>query len=142
MLIKDSLQIYTENNYPDLKNKGIFLDIIIYSLLAYNYYFGNSEIYTIFFKYLFVFLLVRFLFNITTNYQKKNDKQEYKNYFQLDAYIGIFVLIIFLGILDLNIYTQIPLILLFTLFSSCIYGNTTNNLLTVVLVYNLLQVNF
>ncbi len=138
LIIKDTLQEYTSVNYPDIKSKEIFVDIILYSLVAYSYYFGNSELYTKFIKYLFAFLFIRYIFNLITNYTY----QDAKNHFQLNSYIGIFVLILFLGNFDLNIYTQCVLVFLYTLFTSVIYGYTTDNLLTVVLVYNLLQINF
>lgn len=137
LTVKDSLQEYTKVNYPDLNNKGVFLDIIVYSLIAYSYYFGNSELYTKFFKYLFAFLLLRYVFSLMTNYTIKDSKV----YYQLNSIIGIFVLVIFLGNFDLNFITQIILVLSFTLISSLINGNTTDNLLTVLVVYHLLQIS-
>lgn len=138
LVIKDTLQEYTKINYPDIKSKEIFVDIILYCLIAYSYYFGNSELYTKFIKYLLAFLFIRYMFNLITNYTYNDSK----NHFQLNSYIGIFVLILFLGNFDLNIYTQCILIFLYALFTSAVYGYTTDNLLTVVLVYNLLQINF
>ena len=138
LIIKDFLQEYTKVNYPDIKSKEIFVDIILYSLIAYSYYFGNSELYTKFIKYLLAFLLIRYLCNIITNYTYDDSK----NHFQLNSYIGIFVLILFLGNFQLNIYTQCALILLYTLFTSAVYGYTTDNLFTIGVVYNLLQINF
>ena len=144
LAIKDSLKEYTEINYPDLKNKGVLLDIILYSLIAYSYYFGNSELYTKFFKYLFAFLFLRYIFSIITNYTitiTENQEQKEKVYFQLNSTIGIFVLVIFLGNFDLNFLTQIILVLIYAIFSSLINGYTTDNLLTVLVVYNLLQIS-
>ena len=142
LTIKDSLQEYTEINYPDLKNKGVLLDIILYSLIAYSYYFGNSELYTKFFKYLFAFLFLRYIFSIITNYTiTENQEQKAKVYFQLNSTIGIFVLVIFLGNFDLNFLTQMILVLIYAIFSSLINGYTTDNLLTVLVVYNLLQIS-
>lgn len=148
LIVKDSLKEYTEINYPDLKNKGVLLDIILYSLIAYSYYFGNSELYTKFFKYLFAFLFLRYTFSLFTNYtitesndqKTQNDKKE-KVYFQLNSMIGIFVLVIFLGNFDLNFLTQIILVLIYAIFSSLINGYTTDNLLTVLVVYNLLHIS-
>jgi L-asparagine transporter-like permease len=147
LTVKDSLQDYTKVNYPELNNKGVFLDILVYSLLAYSYYFGNSELYTKFFKYLFAFLLLRYLFSILTNYTTKDtkdtkDKGDTKDkiYYQLNSTIGIFVLIIFLGNFDLNFITQIILVLSYATIASLINGYTTDNLLTVLVVYNLLQI--
>lgn len=147
LTVKDSLQEYTKVNYPDLNNKGVFLDIIVYSLIAYSYYFGNSELYTKFFKYLFAFLLLRYIFSLMTNYTVKSDTiksdtvKDSKVYYQLNSMIGIFVLVIFLGNFDLNFITQIILVLIYTLFTSLINGYTTDNLLTVLVVYNLLQIS-
>ena len=144
LTVKDSLKEYTEKNYPDLKNKGVLLDIILYSLIAYSYYFGNSELYTKFFKYLFAFLFLRYIFSIITNYTITNytitENQKEKVYFQLNSTIGIFVLVIFLGNFDLNFLTQMILVLIFAIFSSLINGYTTDNLLTLLVVYNLLQI--
>lgn len=142
LTVKDSLQEYTKVNYPNLNNKGVFLDILVYSLIAYSYYFGNSELYTKFFKYLFAFLLLRYIFSLMTNYTIKSDTvKDSKVYYQLNSMIGIFVLVIFLGNFDLNFITQIILVLIYTLFTSLINGYTTDNLLTVLVVYNLLQIS-
>ena len=136
LIIKDAFQDYIQTNYPEISSQKIFVDIILYLLVAYTYYFGNLALYTKFIKYLSVFLLTRFLFNIITNYTYSDNK----NHFQINSYIGIFVLIILLT--DVNIYTQGGLILFYTLFTSAIYGYTTDSLLTVMLVYSLLQVSF
>ena len=142
LTVKDSLQEYTKVNYPNLNNKGVFLDILVYSLIAYSYYFGNSELYTKFFNYLFAFLLLRYIFSLMTNYTIKSDTvKDSKVYYQLNSMIGIFVLVIFLGNFDLNFITQIILVLIYTLFTSLINGYTTDNLLTVLVVYNLLQIS-
>lgn len=146
LTVKDTLQDYTKVNYPQLNNKGVFLDILLYSLIAYSYYFGNSELYTKFFKYLFAFLFLRYIFSIMTNYNYtiKSDtinNQDSKVYYQLNSTIGIFVLVIFLGNFDLNFITQIILVLIYVLISSLINGYTTDNLLTVLVVYNLLQIS-
>lgn len=141
LTVKDTLQEYTIVNYPQLNNKGVFLDILLYSLIAYSYYFGNSDLYTKFFKYLFAFLLLRYIFSIMTNYTINNQDTKNKIYYQLNSTIGIFVLVIFLGNFDLNFITQIILVLIYTLISSLINGNTTDNLLTVLVVYNLLQIS-
>ena len=135
LTVKDTLQEYTKINYPGINNKGVLLDIILYSLIAYSYYFGNSELYTKFFKYFFAFLFLRYIFSIMTKYTTKD-----KVYYQLNSTIGIFVLIIFLGNFDLNFITQIILVLIYTIFSSLINGYTTDNVLTVLIVYNLLQI--
>lgn len=141
LTVKDSLQEYTIVNYPQLNNKGVFLDILLYSLIAYSYYFGNSDLYTKFFKYLFAFLLLRYIFSIITNYTINNQDTKNKVYYQLNSTIGIFVLVIFLGNFDLNFITQIILVLIYTLFTSLINGYTTDNLLTVLVVYHLLQIS-
>ena len=149
LTVKDTLQEYTKVNYPQLNNKGVFLDILLYSLIAYSYYFGNLELYTKFFKYLFAFLFLRYIFSIMTNYNytiksdTKSDtiNKDSKVYYQLNSTIGIFVLVIFLGNFDLNFITQIILVLSYALISSLINGNTTDNLLTVLVVYNLLQIS-
>jgi hypothetical protein len=140
LTVKDSLYEYTIVNYPEINNKSVFLDIFVYSLIAYSYYFGNSELYTKFFKYLFAFLLLRYLFSVMTNYTINQDQIKNKVYYQLNSTIGIFVLIIFLGNFDLNFFTQIILVLIYAIFSSLINGYTTDNLLTVLVVYNLLQI--
>lgn len=151
LVVKDILQDYTKLNYPDIYDKRVLVDIILYSLIAYSYYFGDHLLYTKFIKYLLAFLLIRYLFSIITNYTvndilvKENTKDTLvtnKNHFQLNSTIGIFVLIIFLGNFELNIITQISIILLYTLFVSAIYGYTTDNLLTIIVVYNILQINF
>jgi hypothetical protein len=141
LTVKDSLYEYTKVNYPEIINKGVFLDILVYSLIAYSYYFGNSELYTKFFKYLFAFLLLRYIFSILTNYTTKDTKDtKDKIYYQLNSTIGIFVLVIFLGNFDLNFITQIILVLSYATITSLINGYTTDNLLTVLVVYNLLQI--
>ena len=147
LTVKDSLKEYSKVNYPEIINKSVFLDITLYSLIAYSYYFGNSELYTKFFKYLFAFLLLRYTFSIITNYTIKSDVKDKdtkdtkdKIYYQLNSTIGIFVLVIFLGNFDLNFITQIILVLSYTIITSLINGYTTDNLLTVLVVYNLLQI--
>jgi hypothetical protein len=144
LTVKDSLKEYSQVNYPEIINKSVFLDITLYSLVAYSYYFGNSELYTKFFKYLFAFLLLRYTFSIITNYTIKSDVKDKdtkdKIYYQLNSTIGIFVLVIFLGNFDLNFITQIILVLSYTIITSLINGYTTDNLLTVLVVYNLLQI--
>lgn len=144
LTVKDSLKEYSQVNYPEIINKSVFLDITLYSLIAYSYYFGNSELYTKFFKYLFAFLLLRYTFSIITNYTIKSDVKDKdikdKIYYQLNSTIGIFVLVIFLGNFDLNFITQIILVLSYATITSLINGYTTDNLLTVLVVYNLLQI--
>lgn len=140
LIVKDFFKEYTEINYPEIKNKSVFLDILVYSLIAYSYYFGNSELYTKFLKYLFAFLFLKYIFSIITNYTTIIDTKE-KIHYQLNSTIGIFVLIIFIGNFDFNFLTKIILVLIYTIFSSLINGYATDNLLTVLLVYNLLQIH-
>lgn len=132
-MVNDFIQEYSKTNYPNLQLNSIILDIVLYTLLGYSYYFGENDLYIEFSKYALVFLLSRYILAFLTSYETNG-----KKYFQLNFYIGMFSLVILINkMLNLHVYTQILLIGIYTLLSSMIYGNTVNNLFTVMLVYNL-----
>lgn len=111
-------------------------DIISGILLIYLFFTGNGIIYTNIAKSTLVFFLVRYLFNLITNFKNTEGNTEGKNKFQLNGYLGFAIIVILMHpVLDLTNITKITLIVLYTLFLSGIgNGYTTNNIITSLLV--------
>lgn len=158
IVIQDNFQSYIQANFPDLHKYHLIADVILFCLIAYTYYFGTPELYTKIIKYTVIIFIVRYICNSITNYTKldnDNDNEtigketvgketigkNYKNYFQLNGHVAIFALIILTNsLLDLNNYTTIAILIGYTLFVSAVnYGYTVDNLITLVLTYNLVN---
>jgi hypothetical protein len=135
--IVDKFQDYMSNNVENIDKYNLSADVIIFCLIAYTYYTGNAELYTKIVKYSVIFLLIRYIASLVTNYQTSAKK----SYFQLNGHIGIFTLLILTNaVFDLSIYTSFGILVSYTLFVSAIkYGHTVDNFITLLVVYNLLQ---
>jgi hypothetical protein len=134
--VVDNFQEYISNNIKDIDKYNLTADVIILGLIIYTYYIGDVELYTKLIKYGVIFLLIRYIVNLITNF-----KIDEKNHFQLNSHVAIFALLILTNkILDLNSYTTGILIVSYTLFASAIkYGYTIDNFLTLLVIYNLLE---
>ena len=134
LVVTDNFQNYIQTNFPSVKDYSFVVDILLFCLIAYTYYFGNPELYTKLIKYTIIILLIRYLCNYITNYTlSSNDALvKSKNYFQINGHIAIFTLLILTNtLLDLNTYTIYGLLIGYTLFASAVnYGYTVDNLIT------------
>ena len=151
LVVTDNFQNYIQTNFPSIKDYPFVVDILLFCLIAYTYYFGNPELYTKLIKYTIIILIVRYLFNYITNYTLPTNVGDGKgtlptnvksrNHFQINAHIALFALLILTNtLLDLNTYTIYGLLIGYTLFASAVnYGYTVDNLITLVLVYNLIS---
>ena len=135
ILISDQFQNYISNQVNSSSIK-ISIDIVIGFLMLYTYYTGNIELYTKIFKYSLVFFMSRYFLSLITNY--KTD--ENKTYFQLNGYVGLFTILILTNShFDFSVYTTGLLLISFTIFSSAIKtGYTSDNFLTLLVIYNIL----
>ena len=70
-------------------------------------------------------------------------KETNKNYFQLNSYIALFTIIIFMNpLFRLNEMTKWILVSSFILFSSAVkYGFTVDNIITLIIVHQLVQIH-
>jgi hypothetical protein len=144
--INDSFQNYISTNFKDIKSYNLLADIIIFGLLGYTYYISNIDhinVTTKLFKYIIIFFILRYVLNLITNYTLDAKDTKPKTYFQLNSHVAIFAIIILTNtLLSLNVYTTYALIISYTLFISAIkYGYTVDNLVTLLVVYNLLQIH-
>lgn len=129
MEITDFIHEYSKQHV--IHSTPFLLDVILYSFLGYAYYTHNDLVFH-FSKYFLVFILIRYFFNILTNYKKDNF-----NHFQLNYFVGTFFLAITL--MNFSFYTKAACITIYTLLNSMIYGNTVNNIFTIILVDNLMK---
>lgn len=147
--VTDNFQNYIKANM-NIQKYSLLADLVLFLLVVYTYYVGDAEIYTRVIKFVILFLAIRYIASLITNYGSKHegasiDKQSNENkqaiYFQLNSYIAIFTIIMLAGpinILQLNNYTTWSLIIGYALFVSAIqYGYTIDNLLTILVVYQM-----
>jgi hypothetical protein len=144
-IVTDKFQDYISHNIDGIQKYNLTADVIIFGLIAYTYYIGNAELYTKLTKYTIIFLLIRYIGSLVTNYkmkiEDKNGKISEKTHFLLNSHVAIFALLILSNtLLDLNNYTIGILLVSYTLFVSAInYGYTVDNFLTLLVIFNLLQ---
>jgi hypothetical protein len=141
-IIKDTFQEYMQNKFD--KNTLILInEILFYGIFVYYYYFGpiqdSQQNFTIV-KYIAIIFILKYTLSYITNIKEvtideKNIKNE-KTYFQFNSKIAIFsILILFLS-LNQNIIVTLSILFSYALLSSSAdYGYTTDNLITIIIVY-------
>lgn len=142
--VTDKFQDFIDKSISkkNISNLTVLNDIIFYSIFIYYYYFGNFDDNLSIIKYTCIFFVLRYFLNYITTYKVIKNKVVKNNLnFILNSKIAIFsILVLFL--LKCNSKLGIILIFLYSLLNSAIkYGYTSNNLLTIIVVYYLFFIN-
>lgn len=146
--VKDKFQDYINHNLSK-ENLNILIllnQIIFYSIFFIYYYFGKIEYYQSIAKYIILFFILRYTFSYITNYTKNNIDSTNKNkdtlYFVLNSKIAIFS-IITLFLFQHNSKISIIIIVLYTILNSSVkYGYTSDNFITIIIIYWLFSLPF
>ena len=103
--IKDKLQEYVKEEFPDISKYAIMNDVVFYGIFAYYYYFGpiNDSVknFTIL-KYILLIFSLRYFFNYITNIAS-SQKENSKNYFQLNVQLHFSILLYVLKMKNRNL---------------------------------------
>jgi len=135
--IKDNFSGFVNAKIPNIMDYNLMSELILFSLIALTYYNGNFELYIKIIKFMIIIFIIRYIFNTLTNYRENGKK---KNLFQLNSILALFAIIILSNNLNLNNWTVLSILIGYTLFLSATKnGYTVNNILTILIVYNLIN---
>lgn len=131
----DNVKKYINDNFPELQNYKLLVNLIPLVLIVYLYYIGDINLYTKFFKITAIILFIRLILNNTTEIIINNEK-----YSQLNVSLIVFIICILLLLNkgDINKYSSIAIISIYLILQS-LNTLTTDNILTSILVLVLFE---
>ena len=137
ILVEDRFQDYMQSKF-NINTLVVLNEFVFYSVFIYYYYFGpiqDSDKNFRILKYFLAVFILKYLFNYITKYTIINEQKQEISYFQFNAKIAIFtILLLFLSMNQDS--TTLVIIFSYALLSSAAkYGYTIDNIITVGITY-------
>jgi hypothetical protein len=135
--IVDNLKNYINDNFPELQNYNIIINLLPLVLIVYLYYTSDITLYTKFFKLTAIILFIRLILN---NITEISDITINEKYSQINVSLVIFIIciLLLLGKDELNNYSSLAIISIYIILQS-LNTFTTDNILTSILVLFIYQ---
>jgi len=126
----DHLKNYINDNFPELQNYILFINLLPLLLIIYLYYTNDVNLYIKFFKITAIILFIRLILNNITEIKFNNEK-----YSQINVSLIVFIICILLLLNkgELNNYSSSLIIIIYIILQS-LNTLTTDNILTTILV--------